>query len=782
MIERLGRPATVLAAAWALLLLACLIHLGLLLARGGLPVDTDILALLPEQQRHDAADQALSRLSEMASRRVVLVLAGEDFDRLQALASRLQAEFGAAASVLKPVPAGDLRVQAIADFYAPWRDRLLSAADRQRLQRQTPEQWAQAALRSLYRPAPGLALLAPQDDPLGQFGNWLGERGAASPLRPRGGWLWMESGDRQLLVLLHELRSPAMDVDGLRQLQSQLEQAWVLAGEQGVAIYAAGIPVHAAAAAQRAQTEMSIIGGGASLGIALMMLLCFRRPRPMLLVLVSVSTGLLVALSLCLLVFDRVHLLTLVFGASLVGVAEDYAIHWLSARAMAADAELERAERALRPRLWLAFLTSALGYLALAGAPFPGLRQMALFSIVGLLAALLTVLLWLPLLHRQKPLVSRFSRRLAGSFRRWPRWQGSRFGVLLSLLLTGLALAAALRVHSNDDLRALQPSNPRLQQEQTQIGHWLQEASPLQFFLVHGADEAELLQREETLTAELTRLREAGTIAGYRALSDWLPSPQRQQEDRDRAAQARAAATAALSELLAEGTPTRPLAAAPLTLADWLAGPLGQVHGFLHLGAIDGQLHQLVQIQGLHHAGQLQALKALANRHEGVSWVDRVADYSLLLQRYRIAMSMVLIGAALLVGLLLVWRYRWEAWRVAVPTAAAMLAVLAWLGMRGEAVQLFHVLGLIVLLGMADDYGIFLFDADADGAAWLGVILGAINTVLAFGLLAFSTTPALSAFGLTLLIGILCAWMLAPCFTRPAALPAARAAAEAGSA
>ncbi|MEY2838699.1 MAG: hypothetical protein RJB60_998, partial [Pseudomonadota bacterium] len=46
--------------------------------------------------------------------------------------------------------------------------------------------------------------------------------------------------------------------------------------------------------------------------------------------------------------------------------------------------------------------------------------------------------------------------------------------------------------------------------------------------------------------------------------------------------------------------------------------------------------------------------------------------------------------------------------------------------------------------------------------AWLAVLLGAISTGLSFGLLALSATPALRAFGLTLLIGLVLVCLLAP--------------------
>jgi predicted exporter len=74
------------------------------------------------------------------------------------------------------------------------------------------------------------------------------------------------------------------------------------------------------------------------------------------------------------------------------------------------------------------------------------------------------------------------------------------------------------------------------------------------------------------------------------------------------------------------------------------------------------------------------------------------------------------------------------------------------------------VLALILILGIGVDYGIFLLEHEGDGAAWVAVVLGAASTVLSFGLLALSATPALRAFGLTMLFGTTSVWLMSPCF------------------
>jgi predicted exporter len=131
-------------------------------------------------------------------------------------------------------------------------------------------------------------------------------------------------------------------------------------------------------------------------------------------------------------------------------------------------------------------------------------------------------------------------------------------------------------------------------------------------------------------------------------------------------------------------------------------------------------------------------------------------------------MAWLLLAGFLAVGVALAVRYRAQAWRALVPTILATALTLAALALLGEPLQLFTVLALLILLGMGIDYGIFLLEHPDDGASWLAVCLGAASTLLAFGLLALSATPALHVFGLTLLLGIGSVWALSP-FFRPTA-------------
>ena len=110
-----------------------------------------------------------------------------------------------------------------------------------------------------------------------------------------------------------------------------------------------------------------------------------------------------------------------------------------------------------------------------------------------------------------------------------------------------------------------------------------------------------------------------------------------------------------------------------------------------------------------------------------------------------------------------------SAWRALLPTVLAALLSVALLGWVGEPLRLFSVLAQLLLLGIGVDYGIFLFEHRQDPASWLAINVGAASTLLAFGLLSLSATPALHSFGLCLLFGIALVWVLSPCFRPPPA-------------
>src|SRR4030095_8005722 len=138
-----------------------------------------------------------------------------------------------------------------------------------------------------------------------------------------------------------------------------------------VEVVAAGVILYAAAAGAQASLELSTIGFGSILGILVLMWVTFHSLKPIALVMLSIGIACLGALSICWLLFERIHLLTLVFGPSLIGGAQDYGTYFLCNR-IAADAQPFDSWQLLRrllPALVLTLVTTVIGYMGLAVTP-----------------------------------------------------------------------------------------------------------------------------------------------------------------------------------------------------------------------------------------------------------------------------------------------------------------------------------------------------------------------------------------------------------------------------
>lgn len=731
-------------------------------------LDSDILALLPDEGNDPLLAAADGKLRDQTTRQVVVLIGDRDWSRARDAARVFQGSLAAQHAPLVAEVRADASAAAL-DFFRPYRDRLLTPEQRAQLPSSTPEALSERALSRLYAPGVSGGLSAWRDDPLGLWPDWWQARLGAG-VGQRDGLASVSNGDMTWAILPMEASVSAFRLDGNATLRSALDTAEAAARQRspGVRVLRAGVALHAEAAAVRASWEMNTIGWGSLIAVVVLMWLAFRGLRPVGLVALSLAIGWAAGVSVTVLVFGKLHLLTLVFGASLVGVAEDYGIHYFSCRQGHASMSSHGLMRYLLPGLFLAWVTSALAYLALGAAPFPGLRQMAVFSTAGLVAAFATVACWFPWLDQGPRPISAFGQWIASTLAPWPRWRvrgGLAWtGLIAVTVVTVIGLA---RLQVRDDLRSLQSSPPDLVAQQVEVGRLLGLPSPAQFYLVSGESVQQVLEREEALTTKLAALVADEHLGGFAATSDWVPSASRQATDGRVSRAAESQALAGVSTVVGEVLVRPQFPARPLRVDDWLRAPVSEPFRSRWLGEVDGRWASVVMLQGIGAHSDLALLSQQAKGLPGVRWVDRTGDISILLGRYRDQMGWLLVAGFAAVAVALFVRYRRPAWRALVPTLLATVLTLSALAWLGEPFQLFTVLALMLLLGMGVDYGIFLLEHPSDGASWLAVSLGAASTLLAFGLLALSATPALHTFGLTMLFGIGWVWLLSP-FFRPA--------------
>lgn len=242
---------------------------------------------------------------------------------------------------------------------------------------------ARNALKRYYAsPVPPLFRVA--DDPFALADGFVRAQMAA-----RGNWSFRDgllaahgADGAETVVLPLRLRPEvAADADALIAFRVDLDAATAAAKAQfpSVRIAACGVPLHTAVTAGNCKREINALSVFSFAFIAFLSVFAFRSVRWIPLLAASLVVAALAGAAALLTLFDEIHLMTVVFGTTVMGLVIDYSFHWL----------LSDAPRgALLRNLVVSWLTTEISLVPLMVSSLPVLRQSATFLGVGLAAAL----------------------------------------------------------------------------------------------------------------------------------------------------------------------------------------------------------------------------------------------------------------------------------------------------------------------------------------------------------------------------------------------------------
>jgi predicted exporter len=757
---------------WSAAMLALLAVFGFAVLPS-LRVETSIFALLPGDERDAAAEQAVGVYTDQLARASLFLVGARDFSTARSAALAFAGALGASGQFPQIHLQVDRAQAEGARAALPYRGELLSDAHRAWLQQGQGQRLYDEARRAFYTPAGLMRPFDTGEDPLGLLSAFVtAQRPPTGRARLQQDVLALSDHDTTYVLVLAQTGGSAFSVATEEAAGKAIAAARAAAKAAGASeVVGSGVIQHAAAAVASGKQEMSLFSGISLAGTVLLMLLAFRSLRPLLLTALAMALGAVAGLSACQWAFGQVHLVTLVFGSSLIGTSVDYAIFFFADRLRQPGAWQPRlAPRYVTPGIALGYGTTALSYLALLLAPFPGLRQIATFSAVGLGVACGCVLFLFPRLARNWPLppgaaVLGLIRRLAAL----PRLRSPRLRLGLAAAALLFLGGGLLRLQFLDDVRALQSSPPQLLEEEVKMRELLGQSADRRFFLVRGDSPEQLLQREEALRARLAPLLADGRLGNLLAVSQALPSLQRQAADHALLAAQVYSADGLLPRLLREvgygqdaiGRQQAAFAATvPLQPPAFFAGAAAEPYKPLWLGRVGDGDASAVTLFDLRDPAALAAASAGL---PGVRLIDKLADISEVLYRYRRIALGLIAAVYLLTGLLLSLRYgAVGAAAILLPAVGGGVLALAVLAWSGVPINLFNVLALLLVMGMGSDYTLFLREArGAEAPALLAVVLATLTAVLSFGLLGFSSTPFLRAIGMVEALGVSFAVMLA---------------------
>ncbi|WP_413282790.1 MMPL family transporter [Vibrio sp. MA40-2] len=738
---------TTLRRSWVILLLLSCAFISTKLINGN-SIQTSLFAMFPSNTQTEALDIALKYASGVFEHDLVVVVESESNSAAIDVAKKLVLKI----SRLPHISFIDSqqRLAFVSELFQH-RQQLLTEQDRLSIDNGDTAQLTQSSLRRLYSPA-GLNGKSFINDPWQTFEHYVLSLIGSNNFQYQDGLLVANQNGRTQILLQLYLTESAFNsntIEGIDQLNEVLKQFEV---EEQIQLYRTGAGFYSADAMQLAKNEVSIIGGGALSLIVVIVLWLFAHPKPLLMTIFSLCSGVLFGLAATLFWFGEVHVLALVMGSSLIGLSFDYAFHYLSYRLCTTGDLNERAISAhLRPALMMGMLSSVLAYSCLFLANLPILNQMALFSVFGLIGALATVLLCYPSMNiapntNRTLVVADF---LSEFIRRWFKPQVMFWVVSTYLLVVILAILVG---HTDDDVRILQSPDAQLVQQENYIKQLLDNNGGSDWVITLGESAEQVAVREEALTEQLDKLVIQHQLNNYTASTRWVPSQRKQKQNwhsyqRLMDQESKRIANAAGMEGL------------PVSLPFESFDSLGSYQGIPQLtGQLkDGRHFALLLLNGWDGDWDTSLLG------EYQYYLNYVDDIGGMLGGYRQHVTKLLFLAIGSVIILMAVYFGWRNMlRLMTAPILAVLIAAALPAALGLPITLFHVLGLFLIFGIGIDYSVFLLCHGQARHTILAVFVAGISSLLSFGLMALSTNYAIASFGMTVGIGVLSSWLFAP--------------------
>lgn len=658
----------------------------------------------------------------------------------------------------------------------------------------SPERFSEDGLRSSVADtidlltSPAGALLKPylRQDPTGEMLSILGQFNLGAQPEKRGGVWASRDGGRAMLLL--QTRMLGSDIDGqalaIDKAHAAFAQTLQATGHAALSMALSGpgqFALQSRETIRKDATRLSLIS---SIAIWLVLFWVYRSFKLLALGLIPVLSGTLAGIVMVSLVHGAVFGVTVGFGSALIGEAVDYAIYYF---VQAGHQGVNQWRRVFWPTIRLGVMTTAIGFGALLFSGFPGLAQLGLYALSGVVTAALVTRFVLPSLTGPELRVPTHHVWV----RRWMALLEQAHRLRWMTLVLAAAVAGYLWQQRDSlwsaDLSALSSVTSEQAESDARMRADLAAPDARYFVTVSASDAEGALQAAEKAGHQLDALVERGVIGGYDSPARFLPSAQLQQQRLSSLPTAES-----LRERLKRALVDSPLAAGklepfisgvqaareagPMKRADLDGSTLSLAVDSMLLPGKDGRWTAMLPLRpapdapdaGLPAAKLEQALAGsgavfvdLKTEFEGLysTYMDEAVELSL--------MGVLAIAVLLATSLRSVQRLA----RVLFALALTVGLVMVMLKLGGVKLHLLHLVGLLLIVAVGSNYALFL-DHSEDGApldpgTLLSMTVAVLTTVIGFGTLASSSVPVLRAVGITVGPGALLALVLSAVLVYP---------------
>jgi len=735
-------------------------------------VDTSFFSILPVSREKPALADAESKLQQNLNNRIQILVGSNDFPSAYQAGETLSgliADIPGVDSVTWKTM--DLNQVELRSFIDKNRYSLINREDREFLINDSAEILASDAVSQVFSPMSFAYLGNIDEDPflitnriLKSYLDSVMKSGGRLTLRD--GVLATEYGDRNYVMIGVELSESSMS----SKTVPEILQATDTVKNDNTEVILSGFPLHSEESSRIAQNEITLITSISLTLLTLILLISFKSVIPWLASVLMIGIGAVAAFSQTILLFGNIHIFTLVFGTSLIGITIDYSLHFFVEWRIVNSGKSIVAR--IFPGISMGMLTTILSYAALALTPVPLLRQIAVFSITGLVSAFLTVTLIFPLLPppNQKKYSGTTGKYIILDMGKLTEKDSiqSIYRIASPALVAMLFLLGFPHLKLKNDLSDFYTMSEHLKNDEISMAEITDSKSRSRYFMILGNNAEDMLQKEELLGTELSKLTKDSKIGGWMGISRFLPSQKTQALSRD----------AALHSLPEKAPDLFSVYGFPETAAEnWFhhleietsssGVSFGEMRdqsfsSYLETFYIGKTISGCASIVLVSDVADITALENI--KINGVYWMETIKEINTNLQDYSIKAIIIIALSYLIITIVLSFlRGIGAALRISLSPVLAVLGTLGIIGIFNQPFNLFSVFGLILTLGIGIDYTIFLHESgNRRRHVVQAIILSSISTILSFGVLSLSSFSPVADFGWSVLWGVLLSIFLAP--------------------
>ncbi len=720
-------------------------------------INSNLFDLLPSHQTSEYSEEFIDQFTQTVDQQLIwLISSNNSEESAEKWIEILEKTEGIKEVVGKKTPE---KLESWAKYTQKYAT-LLSEDVQNRMKKGDYPTWV---LSQIYSPFSGISIAEIQHDPMLLMRSIILEQlSKNSQFSIQNGWLTVMAEEGMEWIMIRATVDAAyesmMDKKLLvKKLNDHAQSLEIV--DPNLKILKKGSVYYTDFAIKTAEKDIATIGTISTIGIIIIFFWIFRSLKSIVVTLLALSIGLLTGTVTVLLIYGEIHIITIVMSTSIIGVAIDYTLLFLTSRMLNDNkyTPTETLKQITKPLLG-ALVSTLLAYCVLLFAPFAGLEQLAIFTMSGLIAVFLTVVCWFPKIANIKERKQEKLCHIADHYLKITE-RSFCYRKIFPIVIMLVSIIGMTQLTHNDDVGALQVLPPELLLEDKKIGELLGQSINTEVVMVTGENENEVLKNLESLYPLLDSWVEKNIIESYQQYP--FQSIERQQDNHNLLNKT----SMDLQKIYDDQGIDIKLSVDDIQIiqpSEWINSPLSEGWELLWKTLPNGESAIILSLGNIK---DIPKLISAIDQQDNIFWIDRKGEISELFSIYRNTMEYLLVIAVSGISVLfMAFKGIRQGFNMAVPIVLAVIFPLGIMGLIGIELNLFNILALILVVGMSIDYVLFFSSSleESKHVALITIILAAIISELTFGLLALSGTNAIAGFGLMLLLGILTALFFSP--------------------